>query len=162
MHPDLILTLLVLTAVANSVPIFAKTLWGDRLAWPVDGGWRFFDGRPLFGRSKTLRGIVLAMLATPVTAVLLGYPAEIGLVVAAGAMAGDLLSSFIKRRLALPSSARATGLDQVPESLLPMVLCIPTLRPSLVDIMIGVTLFFVGEVLLSRLLYRWGLRDHPH
>jgi len=162
MHPDLILKLLVLMAVANSTPIFAKKLLGDRFAWPVDGGLRFFDGRPLFGRSKTLRGVVLALIATTVAAMPLGYPAAVGLVVAAGAMAGDLLSSFIKRRLALPSSARATGLDQVPESLLPMLLCVPALGPSVADIVIGVTLFFVGEVVLSRLLYRWGWRDHPH
>ena len=39
----------------------------------------------------------------------------IGLLVAATAMAGDLLSSFLKRRLALAPSSQAIGLDQIPE-----------------------------------------------
>ena len=41
---------------------------------------------------------------------------------AVGAMAGDLVSSFMKRRLRLKSEAQAVGLDQIPEVLLPLLL----------------------------------------
>jgi hypothetical protein len=45
----------------------------------------------------------------------------IGVVVGSMAMLGDLFSSFVKRRLNLPPSSRATFLDQVPESLFPLL-----------------------------------------
>jgi CDP-2,3-bis-(O-geranylgeranyl)-sn-glycerol synthase len=87
---------------------------------------------------------------------------EIGLRVGAAAMAGDLLSSFVKRRLRLPSSGRASGLDQVPESLFPFLACLGALPLSALDIIAGVVVFFVGEILLSRLLFKLHLRDRPY
>ena len=77
-------------------------------------------------------------------------------------MAGDLVSSFIKRRLGRPPSTRAIGLDQIPESLLPLLACKLPLLLSWMDIFAGVVLFLVGELLLSRLLYRAHIRDQPY
>jgi CDP-archaeol synthase len=161
-QPVLLLKLLILLALANAVPVIAKRAFGARLARPVDGGLLFLDGRPLLGPSKTIRGIVLSLLATGIGAFSLGLGVEVGLMVAAAAMAGDLLSSFIKRRFALASSSKATGLDQVPESLLPLWACRDSLSLSLADIAVGVALFFVGEVILSRIFYRLHLRDQPY
>ena len=162
MHPQLDLQLLVLLAVANTAPLLGKRALGDRLAWPLDGGLTFVDGRPLFGASKTLRGLVLALLATTAAGALVGPDWRIGALVAAGAMAGDLLSSFLKRRFGLMPSSRATGLDQVPEALLPLLVCRTALPLTLADIALLVALFFAGEVLFSRLFYRLGLRDRPY
>ena len=50
-------------------------------------------------------------------------PWRLGALVAASAMAGDCLSSFIKRRFGLEPSEMTLGLDQVPESLFPAVAC---------------------------------------
>jgi len=72
MHETLILQLLVLLAVANGTPVIAKLLLGDKFAASLDGGAPFGDGRPWFGPSKTIRGFVLAVLATTGAAVLLG------------------------------------------------------------------------------------------
>ena len=162
MHPVLILQLVILTALANGTPVAVKKLMGERFAWPVDGGRRFLDGRPWFGASKTWRGVLLAILVTAAAAPFIGQSVGVGLLVAATAMAGDLLSSFLKRRLDLPSSARATGLDQVPESLLPLIVVRPLVGLSLVDMFIAVLLFFVGEIAISRWLFRIGLRDRPY
>lgn len=162
MRPLLVLQLLALLSVANTTPLIVKRVLGDRFAWPLDGGLAFFDGRPLFGRSKTLRGIVLAALATGAAAPLLGLDMAIGLVVGVGAMAGDLLSSFTKRRLALAPSSKATGLDQVPESLLPLLACGSVLALTVTEIAAVVAIFFIGEVLLSRVFYRLHLRDRPY
>jgi CDP-2,3-bis-(O-geranylgeranyl)-sn-glycerol synthase len=162
MHPLLDLQLLVLLAVANTTPLLAKRALGNRLAWPLDGGLTFFDGRPVFGASKTLRGIVFAVLATAAAGALFGPDWRIGAVAGATAMAGDLSSSFLKRRLALPPSSRATGVDQIPESLLPLLACRAALPLTVADMALVVALFFVGEVLFSRLFFRLGLRDHPY
>lgn len=77
------------------------------------------------------------------------------------AMAGDLLSSFLKRRLKFQPSSRATGLDQIPESLLPALACRPMLGFTAIDISAVVTVFSIGEMALSRLLFQWHVRDEP-
>jgi len=161
-HPLLDLQLLILLAVANTAPLLGKRVLGDRLARPLDGGLTFFDGRPLFGASKTLRGVVLAVLATAAAGALVGLDWRIGALAGGGAMVGDLLSSFLKRRFGLKPSSQATGLDQVPESLLPLLACRAALPLTVADIALLVALFFIGEILFSRLFYRLGLRDRPY
>lgn len=157
-----ILQLLILLAAANGAPVLAKKVLGRRFAHPLDRGRLFVDGRPLFGTSKTTRGIVVAILASTLAAPLLGLDWAIGLRVGVFAMLGDLMSSFVKRRLALPSSSMALGLDQVPESLFPALACRALLSLSVVDIVATVAAFFIGELLLSRLLYRLNIRDRPY
>jgi CDP-2,3-bis-(O-geranylgeranyl)-sn-glycerol synthase len=117
------LQLLILLTLANGAPVVAKLLFGDYYSSPLDGSIKFFDGRPLFGASKTLRGILVTILITSACAPLLGLTITIGLVVATTAMAGDLFSSFIKRRLGLQPSSKVVGLDQIPESLFPLLVC---------------------------------------
>jgi CDP-2,3-bis-(O-geranylgeranyl)-sn-glycerol synthase len=157
-----VLRLLVLLALANGTPLIAKKLLGARWAVPADAGMSFVDGRPLFGASKTIRGIVLAALATTLGAPLLGVSWRLGLVVGLAAMAGDLFSSFIKRRLNLPPSSRASGLDQIPEALFPLLACRAALALSVTDIGLAVAAFVAGEVVLSLLFFRLGLRDRPY
>lgn len=157
-----ILQILILLTVANGTPVVAKRLLGDRFAWPVDGGLQLPDRRPLFGRSKTLRGIVAALGITTLAAPLLGLDAEVGALVAVSAMAGDLLSSFIKRRLGLAPSSQAIGLDQVPEALFAFLVCRLELSLGYGDVVIGTLAFFGGELVLSRILYTLRVRDEPY
>jgi CDP-2,3-bis-(O-geranylgeranyl)-sn-glycerol synthase len=162
MQPWLIAQMLILLALANGTPVFASKILGARFSQPIDGGMRFFDGRPLFGPSKTIRGALLAILVTTAGAPLIGLDWTIGALVGLSAMIGDLLSSFIKRRLAMASSSQASGLDQIPESLLPLLACRGALAITYLDMLIILVLFFVGEVVLSRLLFKLGLRDRPY
>jgi CDP-2,3-bis-(O-geranylgeranyl)-sn-glycerol synthase len=87
---------------------------------------------------------------------------EIGALIAAFAMAGDLLSSFVKRRLHLASSSMAIGLDHIPESLFPLLASRLLLPTSLFDVVAGVTIFVAVALILSPLLYKLNLRDQPH
>lgn len=162
MHPGLILRLTILLALANGAPLVAAKLLGTRLACPLDAGVRFPDGHPLLGASKTVRGVLASMVASLVGALLIGIPPSVGIIVGAGAMAGDCLSSFVKRRLDLSPSSRATGLDQIPESLLPLVACWPIVALTAWDMVAMLAIFFVGEIVLSRALYRLHLRDRPY
>jgi CDP-2,3-bis-(O-geranylgeranyl)-sn-glycerol synthase len=157
-----ILQILVLLTFANGTPIVAKKIFGSRFALPLDAGIIFFDGRPIFGASKTMRGIVVSILITSAIAPFIGLDLTIGAIVASSAMAGDLFSSFVKRRLNLPPSSQALGLDQVPESLFPMLACRDALSLTIADIALGVGIFFIGELILSRLLFRAHLRDEPY
>jgi CDP-2,3-bis-(O-geranylgeranyl)-sn-glycerol synthase len=76
-------------------------------------------------------------------------------------MLGDLTSSFIKRRLGRPPSSQALLLDQVPESLFPLLVFRERLGLAAWDIAVVVLAFFVLDLLLSRLLYKLHLRDQP-
>lgn len=160
---DLLLSakILFLLFAANGAPILARILFS---AWtyPVDGGYRFSDGEPLLGPSKTWRGIVTALLITPLFAVLFALPPLLGLLIAALAMLGDLLSSFIKRRLHIAPSGMALGLDQIPESLLPLLGANLYFQMDWFTIAQLTLIFLILELLLSRILYWLNIRSQPY
>jgi hypothetical protein len=160
MHTWPLLQSVLLLTLANGTPVVAKKILRARLAFPLDAGALFFDGQPLLGPSKTIRGAVISVVTTAVVAPRLSLAA--GGLVATLAMIGDLFSSFVKRRLKFASSSQAIGLDQVPESLLPLLVCKETLSLTSIDVAIGVGIFFLGELILSRLLYDLRLRDEPY
>ncbi len=157
-----ILQLFLLIWVANGAPILARMLFGTRFSYPVDGSARFLDGRPFFGSAKTLRGIIAAVALTTLAALSLGLAAGLGALVGSAAVAGDLVSSFVKRRLGIPTSGRARGLDQVPEALLPALLAAPRLDLEASEIALVVGMFVVLAVALSPVLCWMRVRDTPH
>jgi hypothetical protein len=154
--------LLVLLIAANGAPILLEKALGKRADWPVDGGLVLADGRRLFGRSATVRGVVGAVAATAVVALLLGHSARTGAVMGLFSMIGDATSSFVKRRVGLKPGDRATGLDQVPESLLPLLAVAERYGLSWSDISSLVAAFTLFDIVASRLLFRLNLRKRPH
>ena len=156
------LELFVMLVLANGTPVVAAGLLKKRWSAPVDGGRLWPDGRPVFGESKTWRGVVTGALACSLFALLTGLGFVFGLLFGLLGLAGDILSSFIKRRLGLASSARAVGLDQIPEALLPMLLAMWWLPVSLWVVLVVVALFTLSNIVVSPLLYRLGIRRQPH
>ena len=153
---------LMLLALANGAPVLAKRLFAQRWAWPVDGGLALRDGRRLLGKSKTWRGVLFGCAVPALVAPLLDLPWTVGALFGASAMAGDLLSSFIKRRVGVAPSGRAPALDQLPEALLPLVVCREALGLDVGGVLLGAALFWGGNAGLSPLLYRLGVRDRPY
>ena len=156
------LHLLFLIIVANGMPIIGRLVMQGRGDLPIDRGVIFFDGRPLLGTSKTYRGIIFSIIGTVLAALLLGRPWEIGGIVGGLAMVGDCLSSFMKRRLGLSSGAQALGLDQIPESLFPLLGLWSVLSLSATGIVLSVIAFFVMELVFSIILYKLHIRKHPY
>jgi len=103
----------------NLLPPLASLTLGERFARPVDFGATWFDGRPLFGPHKTIRGILVCLAGSTLAFPLLGVSWQSAAVAAALLMVGDLLSSFIKRRLRMASGESVFGLDQIFEAGLP-------------------------------------------
>lgn len=153
---------LVLLAAANGAPVLVTRLLGRRWAWPLDGGAAGWDGRPLLGASKTVRGLVAALAATALAATLMGLGWHLGLAFGAASMAGDLFSSFLKRRLGVPSSGQAVGLDQIPEALFPLLACSRSLGLGPVAVLVLVALFALGQIVLSPLMFALGIRRRPY
>ena len=156
------LKVLLLILIANGTPVMVTYLCGSQGRYPVDSGRILTDGHRLFGASKTWRGVALALLATLSGALLLEFSVWIGLIIGTTAMLGDLLSSFIKRRLGLPSSGRALGLDQIPEALLPLLAVADRFALSGLTIAAIVASFALLELSLSPILYWLGVRNRPY
>lgn len=160
MGQDVLLILLLI--IANGAPIIAYRLFGKRLDSPVDFGARAHDGRRILGASKTWRGIFASILLTGLAATIFGWSWWIGTLFGGLAMIGDLISSFIKRRLGMPPSSMAFGLDQIPESLLPLAVLSDQFNLAWWRVVGLVLLFIVIELVLSRILYKLRIRNRPY
>lgn len=87
----------------------------------LDGGRLMPDGRRILGKSKTLNGSLGGIFAGTIYQIggnlLLSTPISEHLILAfflaSGAIAGDLVGSFIKRRLGIESGESAPLLDQL-------------------------------------------------
>lgn len=99
--------------VANASPVFVGR------GTPLDFGKRFWDGRRLLGDGKTWEGLMVGMLFGSTIAcaesVLLDSPAlyVYGLMAVLGALIGDIVSSFFKRRIGLERGAPLPLVDQL-------------------------------------------------
>lgn len=156
------LELFVMLVLANGAPVVVAAILKSRWSAPVDGGRVWSDGRRVFGKSKTWRGVVSGAMACGLFSLATGLGFLFGCLFGLLGLAGDLLSSFTKRRLGLSSSARAVGLDQIPEALLPMLLAMWWLPVSLWVVLGVVVLFTASNIVGSPLLYRLGIRRQPH
>jgi CDP-archaeol synthase len=114
------LAALLLVIAANTAPWVSGWLLRDRLAQPLDCGVRLSDGARLLGDHKTWRGLCAGECACAIAAGLLGYSFLLGLEFATLSLAADAASSLLKRRLRLAPGAEVPGVDQLPESLVPL------------------------------------------
>lgn len=147
------------TYVANSTPVL---LGGGA---PIDLGRRFIDGRRIFGSHKTVKGfasgLLLGSVAAVAEAVIFGNYAlvSIGIVASAGALLGDLLGAFLKRRLDLAPGNPLLVVDQ-----LDFILGALLLTSALLKITIGAVLILVIATVPIHLLsnavaYLLGLKS---
>lgn len=153
---------LFLVFAANGAPLIATRLFGRRFDFPLDCHARFSDGTRLLGCSKTFRGVAASLVCTMLVAPLIGLHWQVGALAALGAMAGDALSSFLKRRLKVPAHGMAPGVDQWFEALLPLLLIRGALGLTLAETAFAALAFWIGAVLLSRALFALNLRETPY
>lgn len=110
---------------ANGFPV----IFGGGL--PIDMGRKFFDGKPIFGSHKTYRGFLAGLAAGVLVSIAqtLVLQAEfaadferllpfqfnvfVGSMIALGALTGDLVHSFVKRRIGKVEGAPLPLADQV-------------------------------------------------
>ncbi|MCF6289456.1 MAG: CDP-archaeol synthase [Desulfobacterales bacterium] len=144
--------LLLFLLLINFLPPLAAILWRKRYRRPLDLGMVCADGQPLFGPHKTVRGALLCIGG----GALLG-PLLLGLDWRAGGLggllvvSGDLLSSYIKRRLRYPSGKPVFLLDQIFEGLFPLLYLVPVLDLPLPALPAVLLLFIIIAGLGSRL-----------
>lgn len=159
------LKILTLLWVINFVPPLLTFIFEDKGKTPLDLGYRLRDSNYLFGSHKTFRGFFGGVGAGVLAGVLLGIPWWLGLGAGLLAMAGDLSSSFIKRRTGISSGEIVPILDQGFEGLFPLLLLAPYFSLSAGGILLLLVLFslgaFVGSLFLNRVLLATPFADYP-
>jgi CDP-2,3-bis-(O-geranylgeranyl)-sn-glycerol synthase len=154
--------------VANATPVVAVKLLGK--AHPIDNRLYLPDGRRLLGDGKTIEGLIAGIAFGTLTGILINVFIfqlfrtfyEI-LTIATGAMAGDILGAFIKRRLGLPQGHPAPMLDQLGFLIASLLLThILFTLPQWLDIftiILLLVLTFAMHVGTNLFAYSVGLKD---
>jgi CDP-2,3-bis-(O-geranylgeranyl)-sn-glycerol synthase len=106
--------------------------------------------------------VFFAVLITALVTGATGYGLLVGAQIGLLAMLGDMLSSFIKRRLDMRSSSMAPFLDQVPESLLPACCMMSAFALQWRELVVLLLAFVMLELLLSKIMYKLGVRRKPY
>ncbi len=108
---------------ANMAPVMMKNTFRF-LAKPIDLNLRFM-GKPLFGKNKTFRGLIFAVIFAMIIFYIqktIGYNSIIdysqyslwlGFLLGFGAIIGDLVESFFKRQLNISSGKPWIPFDQI-------------------------------------------------
>ena len=96
---------------ANAAPVI---IGGGK---PLDLGKNYKDGRRIFGENKTFRGffsgLIIGSLVGIAENLFFGYPILFGLITSLGALTGDLVKSFFKRRMGLKPGKMLPIADQL-------------------------------------------------
>ena len=146
MSPAAVAMSLLLLIAANAAPWLAGRFCRGWANLPVDFSLTWPNGQRVLGPHKTWRGLLAAILASAAMAEILGLGLALGARFGALAMAGDAFSSAIKRRQAMPPGTEVIGLDQMPEALLPLLLCARELQLGWPDILITTLLFLALDI----------------
>jgi CDP-2,3-bis-(O-geranylgeranyl)-sn-glycerol synthase len=145
---------LFLIVVANFVPWAVSQTLGRRWSAPLDLDAVLPDGQRLFGGHKTWRGLIAGTIACALVAAVVGPGFAIGAGVGALSLAGDAISSAIKRRLQLEPGTEIFGLDQLPEALLPSVVFAGPLGLNGFEITVVALVFLALDLLVTRIRHR--------
>ena len=136
---------------------------------PLDGGKKFIDGRRIFGDGKTVRGFVAGIVAGTAIGVLQGiakgplsHYLSLGFLLALGALLGDLMGSFVKRRLGIERGGALPGLDQLGFVVIALLLASPVEVPSW-QVIVAIFLITPALHLATNFIgYKLGLKSRPY
>lgn len=166
--------------IANSMPV----LFGG--GPPIDGGRVFRDGHRVLGDGKTIRGFIVGVLlgtltgvgqylaasylqpimelyviVTPEMASILYMPIPAAFLLSVGALMGDLVGSFFKRRIDIKSGNPAPVLDQLGFIIMALVFAAPFIQAGPVYVIILVTVTLAIHWISNAMGYLLGLKKHP-
>jgi CDP-2,3-bis-(O-geranylgeranyl)-sn-glycerol synthase len=166
--------------IANAVPVICG---GGR---PIDGGAMFRDGSRWLGDGKTVRGFFVGVIfgtlvgvaqyllaptlrpllglfvtVTPEMDYVLSMQIQAAFLMSLGALTGDLIGSFVKRRVGLPSGASSPVLDQIGFIIMALIFAAPVLQPEGVYVTVLVLTTLAIHWISNALGYLLGLKKNP-
>ena len=144
---------------ANAVPVLVG---GGR---PLDLSKTFLNGKPVFGRNKTFRGFFAGLAAGTIVGfvenILFQSSIASGFALSLGALCGDLVGAFLKRRMGFPPGAPFPVLDQLDFILGALLFSIPISSPPL---SLALTILIITppiHFLTNFLAYLLGIKKKP-
>jgi len=156
------LLLFILPAyIANSTPVifgggtpmdFGKNAWDGRRCLGDGKTWRGFIAGIAFG---TLTGIAEASLLQDDSFILLGF------LLSYGALTGDLVGSFLKRRLGMERGQPTFIIDQLPFLVFALAMAYPVRFPGWAESAFLAVLTYFLHVSTNYLANKVGLKKVP-
>jgi CDP-2,3-bis-(O-geranylgeranyl)-sn-glycerol synthase len=168
------LYLLVPAYAANMSPVIFRGSF-KFLAYPIDCNLKL-NGKPIFGKNKTFRGLIFAIIAGMV----LGYIQFllrdipmfqiisildyswwpiIGFLLGFGAISGDLIESFFKRRVGIGPGKPWIPFDQIDFVVMALLFLLIHHNPGLGIWIIGIALTFVLDIIVNHLAFYFRIRN---
>jgi CDP-2,3-bis-(O-geranylgeranyl)-sn-glycerol synthase len=156
---------------ANAMPVI---FGGGRT---IDFGRKMPDGKPVFGSHKTIRGFAVGVIAGTLTTIAqqlaLPYaaPADfvlpyqfsllLGFTISLGALTGDLVHSFVKRRISLAEGAPLPIADQIDFAVGAVLFSFLVSPPPLLTIAIILGITLPTHLLTNILAYLAHVKKTP-
>ena len=156
---------------ANALPV----VLGGGLR--IDLRRKWFDGKPVFGSHKTIRGFVGGVIAgtlvslaqiwvfdsiAPSDFVLpFHFSVLLGFVVSLGALLGDLVHSFVKRRINIAEGAPLPVADQLDFVVGAVLLSFLASPPPVLTIVIVFVITLPTHLLTNAIAYLIGVKKAP-
>ncbi|MHA2141359.1 MAG: CDP-2,3-bis-(O-geranylgeranyl)-sn-glycerol synthase [Candidatus Thorarchaeota archaeon] len=166
--------------IANASPVI---FGGGK---PIDGGRLMRDGYRVLGDGKTIRGFITGVFFGTLTALgqsilapyLMPILAEFvtvtpsmeyvlfmtfsaGFLLSFGALAGDLIGSFLKRRINVQSGGPSLVLDQLGFIIMALIFAYPLLQPEGVYVVTLIITTLVIHWVSNALGYLLGFKKNP-
>ena len=158
---------------ANMAPVMVKKI--DLLAFPIDFN-KKMSNKPVFGKNKTFRGLIFGVVFAIIVAYLqfLLYNAGFfraisfisyqnwflfGLLMGLGALTGDLIKSFFKRRLGIKPGARFIPFDQTDFVIGALAFITPIFDLTLKIFFVSLLLSFVLDIIVNHLAFYLKIRN---
>lgn len=157
---------------ANMAPVIVKKI--NFLKVPIDLG-KEMDNKPIFGKNKTFRGLFFGVLF----AIIIAYTQSIfydnhifsglaladysnwlllGFLMGFGAIFGDLVKSFVKRRLNYRPGKPFVPLDQTDFVIGALIFVLPLVNLPIDKIIIIIILSFILHIIVNHLAFYTKIR----
>jgi len=144
------------------------------LAKPIDSD-KYFNSRPLLGKSKTWRGLLLVPILSSIGSVIISYlvpmpitlnPVWVGLLLGFGYAIAELPNSFLKRRFDIQAGQKANNksrvfflvLDQI-DSVIGAIIIMLLIYPA--SLILCISILIIGSLLhltVDFCLYKYGYK----
>lgn len=146
--------------VANATPLLVIKL--IKQGHPIDLNRNFIDEKPIFGPGKTIEGFFIGILIGTITGIIQDQSNILRAVtLSLGAMFGDLVGSFIKRRLNIRRGDPAPILDQLAFILGAIILSSYFENYEVKEAIMIVLITIPLHIFTNKLAYIFGLKKVP-
>ena len=158
---------------ANMAPVMVKKI--NLFVFPIDFNKEIGD-KPILGKNKTFRGLIFGVVFAVIIAYLqfLLYDLELfrnvsfidysdwllfGFLMGFGALTGDLIKSFFKRRLGIKPGAKFVPFDQTDFVVGALVSITPIFDLTLNIFVIALLLSFILHIIVNHLAFYLKIRN---